>query len=400
VENAIKALITRSANDVAVVIGENISGSEEAFAARMTKTARALGMTRTTFRNASGLPNPAQVTTARDMATLGLRIQRDFPRYYPYFNIRSFSYNGRAINTHNRLLGRYRGADGIKTGYIRASGYNLTTSAERSGKRVVGVVMGAKSAGSRNQYMMKMLDKHFAKAKPARRGGTIAALAGQPPGAEPGVLIDFSVAAANAAVPPVSTAPQPQPAPVIAAASSAIPASSGKTIPPASAHEADSSTGIAPASLEAVRPETPAVVSGDGGPEPETSDVGEEEGVAVTEPAAPAAGGTVLAYAAPEPASAVPGVTTETTTKSKRSSWDIQVGAYPKAKDARRRLDEVRALKLSSLREKAGQAIPVSKGKSILYRARFLGFSEKAAKETCRELSRRGVSCLTLGPQS
>jgi D-alanyl-D-alanine carboxypeptidase len=131
VEDAIKALITLSANDMAVAVGENIAGSEAAFAQRMTQTARSLGMSRTTFRNASGLPDPKQVTTARDMATLGLRIQRDFPQYYPYFSMTSFQFGTRTIRSHNRLLGRFEGTDGIKTGYIRASGYNLTTSARR-----------------------------------------------------------------------------------------------------------------------------------------------------------------------------------------------------------------------------------------------------------------------------
>src|SRR5688500_10889723 len=181
VENAIKALVTRSANDVASTVAENISGSEKAFAVRMTNTARSLGMTRTAFRNASGLPDPQQVTTARDMATLGLRIQRDFPQYYHYFRITSFSYKGKVIRSHNRLLGKYAGADGIKTGYIHASGYNLTASAGRKGKRLVGVVMGGKTGGARNAYMMKMLDKYFAKATTSR-ANTIAAVAGTPPG--------------------------------------------------------------------------------------------------------------------------------------------------------------------------------------------------------------------------
>src|SRR5687768_15679761 len=181
VENAIKALVTRSANDVAATVAENISSNERAFAQRMTNTARAFGMTGTTFRNASGLPDPQQVTTARDMATLGLRIQRDFPEYYHYFRITSFSYKGKVIRSHNRLLGKYAGADGIKTGYIHASGYNLTASAGRRGKRLVGVVMGGKTGGARNAYMMKMLDKYFAKATTSR-ANTIAAVAGTPPG--------------------------------------------------------------------------------------------------------------------------------------------------------------------------------------------------------------------------
>ena len=150
VEDAIKAVVTLSANDVAVAIGENIAGSETAFAQRMTKTARSIGMSRTTFRNASGLPDPGQVTTARDMATLSLRLQRDFPQYYPYFRITSFQYGKRTIRSHNRLLGRFEGTDGIKTGYIRASGFNLTTSAKRGDKRIIGVVMGGRTGRVRD----------------------------------------------------------------------------------------------------------------------------------------------------------------------------------------------------------------------------------------------------------
>ncbi len=179
VENAIKALVTKSANDVAAAIAENLEGNEAAFAARMTKKAKALGMSRTTYKNASGLPNPLQVTTARDQATLGLRIQRDFPSLYPYFRIASFTYNGKSIRTHNRLLGKFKGTDGIKTGYIRASGFNLTTSAERDGRRIIGVVMGGSSGGSRDAYMRKMLDKHFPNCV---KGNTIAALAGSSKG--------------------------------------------------------------------------------------------------------------------------------------------------------------------------------------------------------------------------
>ena len=129
----------------------------------MTKTARSLGMSRTTFRNASGLPDPGQVTTARDMATLSLRVQRDFPQYYPYFRITSFKYGRRTIRTHNRLLGRFDGTDGIKTGYIRASGFNLTTSAKRGDKRIIGVVMGGRTGRARDNYMIAMLDKAFPK---------------------------------------------------------------------------------------------------------------------------------------------------------------------------------------------------------------------------------------------
>ena len=128
VKDAIRMLITKSANDVATAVAEHLAGSESAFARRMTAKARALGMHNTEFRNASGLPHREQLTTARDMATLGIRLQRDFPRRYRMFSQRVFHYRQRRFKNHNRLLGRVNGVDGIKTGYTRASGFNLTTS--------------------------------------------------------------------------------------------------------------------------------------------------------------------------------------------------------------------------------------------------------------------------------
>lgn len=180
VEQAIKALVIKSANDAAATIGENLGkGSESAFAVRMTRTARNIGMSRTTFKNASGLPNPAQVTTAKDLATLGLRLMRDFPQYYPYFRATSFQYKGRIIRSHNRLVGRFDGTDGIKTGYINASGFNLVTSTRRDGKRVVGVVLGGKTASRRDAYMMRIISLAMPK---ARQGKTLAAVAGSSKG--------------------------------------------------------------------------------------------------------------------------------------------------------------------------------------------------------------------------
>jgi D-alanyl-D-alanine carboxypeptidase len=163
VEDAIHAIVVKSANDVAVVIGENIAGSEGKFAERMTRKARALGMSHTAFRNASGLPDSRQKTTARDMATLARRIISDFPGYYSYFSTEKFVYRGRTYRTHNYLVLTYDGMDGLKTGYIRASGYNLASSAVRGGRRIVGVVLGGRSSGSRNAEMARLLDAGFAK---------------------------------------------------------------------------------------------------------------------------------------------------------------------------------------------------------------------------------------------
>lgn len=163
VRHAILALITRSANDVATVVGENLAGTELKFAALMTRQARDLGMKSTTFRNASGLPNRGQLSTARDMVKLAVAIRRDFPRYYPYFRTKEFRYKGRVFKNHNTLLGRYVGTEGIKTGYTNASGYNLVASVRREGKHLIGVVFGGKTGARRDRHMIRLLDRGFAK---------------------------------------------------------------------------------------------------------------------------------------------------------------------------------------------------------------------------------------------
>src|SRR3954454_10153091 len=153
VEDAIKGLVTRSANDAAVVIAEAIGGDEDDFAKLMTRKAHALGMSRTTYVNASGLPADEQITTARDQAILGRAIQDRFPRYYHYFSTVVFNYRGQSIRNHNHLLGSVEGIDGIKTGYTRASGFNIVTSLRRGNRHLVGVVLGGRSGGSRDAIM-------------------------------------------------------------------------------------------------------------------------------------------------------------------------------------------------------------------------------------------------------
>jgi len=178
VEDAIKGLVTRSANDAAVVIAEAIGGDEDDFAKMMTRKARALGMTKTTYRNASGLPNDEQVTTARDQATLGRAIQDRFPRYYRYFSTTVFNYHGQSIRNHNRLLGNVEGVDGIKTGYTRASGFNLVTSMRRGNRHLVGVVLGGRSGGSRDAIMRNLLAENLEKGATKR---TVAAISERNP---------------------------------------------------------------------------------------------------------------------------------------------------------------------------------------------------------------------------
>ena len=164
-EQAIYALVTKSANDVATALAEKLSGTERKFAKRMTRKAKALGMRRTTFMNASGLPNRRQKSTARDMAVLAVAMRRDFPQFYKYFSTKSFNWKGRKYGNHNKLLAKYRGTDGIKTGYINASGFNLVATVERNGVRLIGVVFGGKTSRSRDRHMMQILDNQFKRVK-------------------------------------------------------------------------------------------------------------------------------------------------------------------------------------------------------------------------------------------
>jgi D-alanyl-D-alanine carboxypeptidase len=177
VEDLMFGVITKSANDAAVVVAEGLDGSEAAFAAEMTATAQRLGMHHTHFANASGLPNPENISTARDMATLGRSLIRDFPRYYGWFDTRQYNFKGQQLVNHNHMLGAYDGLDGIKTGFIHASGFNLVASAKRDGRRLVGAVFGGTSAVGRDRIMAQLLDAGF-----DNRASEIQ-FAGLPPGA-------------------------------------------------------------------------------------------------------------------------------------------------------------------------------------------------------------------------
>ena len=161
VEDIILSLVTKSANDAAAAIAETLGGTERNFAKMMTQRARALGMSNTTFRNASGLPHRRQRTTARDLATLARALRNDFPEYYHFFSTARFSYKGLSHRNHNKLLARYDAVDGIKTGYIHASGFNLATSVKRDGRRLIGVVMGGRSPRSRDRHMIDLLERAF-----------------------------------------------------------------------------------------------------------------------------------------------------------------------------------------------------------------------------------------------
>jgi D-alanyl-D-alanine carboxypeptidase len=351
VEQAIKALVIKSANDAAATVGENLGrGSEAAFAQRMTRVAHSIGMNRTTFKNASGLPNPGQITTARDMATLGLRLMRDFPQYYPYFRSTSFVFKGRVIRGHNRLVGRFPGTDGIKTGYTNASGFNLVTSTKRDGKRVVGVVLGARSSGSRNAHMMTIISRALPKSK---AGNTVAAVAGSSKG-----IINPLVKAKQAVV---AEAQQPEAAP-----------------------EQDKDLLAAVAAEAAV--ET-------------TEEEGEDEGPQVLEAKleepAQDQDDKKLPFAV-KPASKK---SEELTVASLPEAFTVQIGAFKNKKEAQTTLGNMRAAVGKDMKGKDAYTIAVKKGGKTTYRVMISGFSEKTAKQSCAKASKMGKACTVLNPQ-
>jgi len=241
VEDAIKGIVTRSANDASVVVAEAIGGSEENFCKMMTRKARALGMNKTTYVNASGLPDDDQITTARDQATLGRAIQDRFPTYYRYFSTSVFTWRGSPIRNHNHLLGQMDGVDGIKTGYVRASGFNLVTNIRRGNRHLVGVVLGGRSGGSRDATMRRLLAEHLDEGATRR---TVAAITER----NPSRMASDEEPAAKAASRPV-----PAPIEVASAAPESIPTPAPRAPEPAAKPEpAPLTSGVISSPLAAI----------------------------------------------------------------------------------------------------------------------------------------------------
>ena len=353
VEDAIKALAVKSANDIAVVVAEALGGTEVEFARKMTRKAKALGMSRTAFRNASGLPNRKQRSTARDMAQLARALMRDFPHRYHYFDDESFRYRGRVHRSPNKLLGSYRGMDGIKTGYIRASGFNLVASAERDGRRVVAVVFGGKTARSRNRHMANLLDLGFTRIaeRDAKRGRVRYAGIPRPP------------AGSGLAAP----SPRFKPAAIMVAAATPEELAEGAAAPPAETIE---SAEAAPA-LDALRP-----------PPPDTP------------PAKPGTETTVAATPAdaPETPSSPKAFREDSVTAR---PWGIQVGAYESVTAAQiaMRRASARAPLLSDAMATLEQS---AVGRDTLYRARFLGLYKSDAQRACKALRTAPMPCVII----
>jgi D-alanyl-D-alanine carboxypeptidase len=434
VRDAILAVVTKSANDVATAIGENIAGSEDEFARMMTARARSLGMRNTSFYNAHGLPHsPPNITTAHDLTILARAIQERFPRYYPMFSTRVFNYAGGAYRNHNKLLGRVEGVDGIKTGYTNLSGFNLMTSAKSEGRHIVSVVLGGRSGASRDKIMAGLVASTLPRAATGGRATMVAeapepeerprqAAAPAAPAPQP-----VAVAASEPAPMPVPRprmeAPQPQlPANVRAFAATPAPTTTPIAPPrpvaagpqqlqlsgmrPVTATTTPSamrwSIGQPPRDGKILRPPANVDVTSSIARAPEPQDKPAEPAparkVELRQSAvAPAiaekkaeGGTTALAKAAPETrasdarsAAAVPA-----------GKWIIQLGATDDEAKAKDILARARAKAAGPLADASGFTEKVEKGGSTLFRARFAGFEEsKDAERACARLKRDGFAC-------
>ena len=332
VETAILSLVTKSANDSATALAELLGGSEAGFARMMTAKARQLGMTGTIFRNAHGLPHPAQHTTARDMATLGIALHEHFPQYYDYFSTRSFTYGKQRLANHNRLLGRIKGVDGIKTGYTRASGFNLASSVSDGNRRIVAVVLGGQTGKSRDNHMAELIRTWLPKASTRRGSGDLVAKAG--------AASNSPIRALTALLPGAKEAPRPKP-----------------------------------------RPEEELTAFADT-EEAEVVEQGDAEPDLVEQ-----------AYAAPIPAR-MADIDPISTAAVPKSGWSIQVASSPSEVEARAFLTRTTRQAGDALADASPYTMTFEKGGVTYYRARFGGFQNKGdAWDACKALKRKKIEC-------
>ena len=417
VEEAIRALVTKSANDAAVVVAEAIGGDEDTFATMMTRKARALGMSRTHYANASGLPDEDQVTTARDQVTLGRAIQDRFPRYYRYFATSSFVYRGHAMRNHNKLLGRVEGVDGIKTGYTRMSGFNLVSSVRRGNRHIVAVVLGGASGGARDARMRGLIEQHIASASTSRSVAKIAettevAAAASPiaPAKKPeprlvredAPITVASIDKAEAAAP----AAGPAPVPATLAQAKAPQPGSGDPINPIKVKTITVKAGmVQTASLSALVMSAPQATVA---PAHFAKNAAVEAPLAAPPGARPGILGTlpVEAVQAPQPqraatyqtasAASVPVAPEPVASRAVRGPWLIQVGAFPKETEALERLREAQAVGKPVLAKAEPFTEKFIKGAHEYFRARFDGFSQASAEAACKHFKRAEMACLAI----
>jgi D-alanyl-D-alanine carboxypeptidase len=417
VEDAIKAVVTKSANDIAAAIAEKIGGDEDTFAEMMTRKAHALGMTRTNYANASGLPNDEQITTAHDLTILGRAIQERFPRYYRYFSTPVFRYGRSYMRNHNHLLGRVEGMDGIKTGYTRASGFNLLTSVRRDGHWIVGVVLGGTSGASRDRIMAGLIEDHIDE---GARSRTALAIAEQPVGetrleakteapwteaprqlVRPEVVVDRSesVQSINRAQAPIVAAYAPPPPAIALAAPVAQerprPAFIAGT-PKASAEDATGQRGRPALDGSTGRPIS---ASASAGLTATPSSMRWVAGPAVAKPAKPEPRIEIVRAEPAHPLHAPPAraqAVEESAAHSGRpqnAGWMIQIGATDEAAKAQELLVRAKSESHAGLGHARPFTEKIQKGHETLWRARFAGLGEDSAEAACKALKRAGFSC-------
>jgi D-alanyl-D-alanine carboxypeptidase len=422
VENAIKALVTKSANDVAAAVADHIGGSEERFADMMTAKAKALGMTRTNYANASGLPDPDQVTTARDLVTLGRAIQDRFPRYFGYFSTHNFRYGRANMRNHNNLLGRVEGMDGIKTGYTRASGFNLLSSVKRDNRRIMAVVIGGRSAGVRDNIMANLIEEHIDKASPSRSAPLVAERE-QEEKRRP-----MATARWEAPTPKADIKVEPKPQPIAdlrpeakieaAAAPSGKPMQLGimsayapvqEKVRPAvvSSAKLDDSVKTASIPSKALDGSTPGRASSTtttAATPTTTPNMRWVQGpagakakppVAKPELAVPAKPSPVTKVAKVEPVKEPTKAEAAKLAATKATGVMIQIGATDDAGKANELLAKARSSSKGALASARPFTEKVQKGRDTLYRARFAGLEESQAEAACKSLKRSGFACFT-----
>jgi D-alanyl-D-alanine carboxypeptidase len=359
VETAIYSLITRSANDASVALAELIGGSEQNFARMMTAKAQALGMKSTVFRNPHGLPNTGQFTTARDMARLGIALREHYPQYYGYFSTRSFRYRGTRIANHNRLLGRVAGVDGIKTGYTRASGFNLVSSVTDGNRRLVAVVMGGASGRARDARMAQLIAANMKKTT-VRGGGALVAKA-DGVGSFGGLVGKLL---------PKRNAPVPAAKPVVV-----------EDVQVAESEEEIAALEEQVAMVPAAPKRKAAAAAVVEQPAPEDIPFQVKESVEVRE----------QAYVQP---AARPKAVDPISTASLPKGWTVQVGSSPSESEARAVLEKASARGSQVLASASAFTVTFEKDGVTYHRARFGGFaSQNAAVKACNQLKRKKVEC-------
>jgi len=372
-DDAMRATVIRSCNDMAMALAEHIGGSEARFGEMMTAKARQLGMSRSRFYNPNGLPDPRQVTTARDLAILSRAVMRDYPQYYKYFGLHDWSYEGRQFRNTNGLLNTGRGYDGIKTGFTNASGYNLAASAVRNGDRLITVVLGGRTVASRNQHLAELMDTGFELEERRERGERIPITQAFFEQKGYGISID-NTPVQYASVTDESAdeeagsglAPSAAPAPSTAVAYASLPPQAAPTPPPAAQPRVQPPAPVQRAEAKAP-PNLTARLNGGSGNEPASGRANASAGRPASPPARPA-----------PPA----------------QRWQVQVGAFKEEKVARDWLREIER-RFRAQFDDAGSVVVENAG---WFRSRFTGFSEQTARAACAELDRRNVTCAVIRP--